>query len=264
VRSKCHMPGGFAAVSQRFRNMNAQTLRAAVIKRCTRSARVAESCRELGRTLLATLGDGLAGEVPRSRCRSGARAAAKPAAAMRARGRQQVRTGCHTCAHVPTRAHGCAAGATFQAISHIRTVNELAQRAAAYKAWCLLCARCCVVSQGRANAARNAGDGLAGEVPRSRCRSGARAAAKPSAAMRAHWREQVRAGCHTCGHVPTRAHGCAAGAAFQAISHIRTVNELAQRAAAYKAWCLLCARCCVVSSGGANAACNVGDRRHGR
>jgi hypothetical protein len=64
-------------------------------------------------------GDGLAAEAPRSCCRSAGRAAAKPAAAMRAHQCQRVCTGAHTCAHVRTRAHGCAACAAFQTVPHI-------------------------------------------------------------------------------------------------------------------------------------------------
>jgi hypothetical protein len=168
----------------------------------------------------------------------------------------RVRTRAHTCCQVRDR---CRFPDNF---AH-RTANELARRAAGYKASCLVCARCRVVSRGEVNAAHNAGDGLACEEPRSRCRSAKRAAAKPAAATRAHRRGQVRTRCHTCAHVPARAHGCATGAAFQqtisqAFAH-RTANKLARRTAGYNAWCLHCARCRVVSRDGANAARNVGD-----
>jgi hypothetical protein len=173
----------------------------------------------------------MAGEVPRSRCRSGARAAAKPATATHAHQRKQVRTGCHRCARVRTGAHGCAAGAGFHTVSHIAgSANKLPQRAATYNVWCLRCARCRVVSKGGANAARGAGDGMAGEAPRSRFHSAGCAAGKPAGATRARQRTQVRTGCHTCGLVPTRAHGCAAGAAFQTVLRIalRTSRRSAQ------------------------------------
>ncbi len=48
---------------------------------------------------------------------------------------------------------------------------------------------------------------------------------EPAAATRAHWREQVRAGCHGCARVRTGAHGCAAGAAFQTNFRIHTDSD---------------------------------------
>jgi hypothetical protein len=70
-------------------------------------ARVTEPRREEGPTLLATPATAcVAGEALRSRCCIVAHAAVQPAAATRARVRQQVHTGCHTCVHVLTRAHG--------------------------------------------------------------------------------------------------------------------------------------------------------------
>ncbi len=90
----------------------------------------------------------------------------------------------------------------------------------AYIARHMLPVRCRAVSRGVPAAAHNADDGVAGEVPRSRCGIGGRAAAKSAAATRAHQREQLRTGCRGCVQVRTGAHGCATGAAFHTISHI--------------------------------------------
>jgi hypothetical protein len=146
---------------------------------------------------------------------------AKLAAPTRAHWRKQARSGCHTCGHVPTRAHGCAAGAAFHTISAHRDANEMARRAAGYNSRCRPCTRCRAVSRGGANAARNAGDGLAaGEALLSRCGIGGHAAAELAAAARARGREQLRTGCHGCVQVRTGAHGCAAYVAFQTVSQL--------------------------------------------
>jgi hypothetical protein len=119
----------------------------------------------------------------------------------------RVRTRAHACSRVRNRC------LDLDAFTH-RSANKHRQRAAAYTAWCLRYARSQVVSGGVTHsAARHA---VAGDTtPRSRSRITARTGAKPAAATRAYWREQVRTGRHTCGLVPARARGCAAGAAFQ-------------------------------------------------
>jgi hypothetical protein len=182
------------------------------------AARVAEPCGEEGRANAArNAGDGLAGEAPRRHCRFAARAAAKPAAATRARGRERVRTGCHTCGHVLTRAHGCAAGSAFQTVPHIATRTSC-------RSGPLVIKRCTRLARA-AELCREAHDSQfvvtqvtawqAGEAPRWCCSiAAARATVEPSAATRAHWRHRVRTGCHGCVNVPTRAYGCAAGSAW--------------------------------------------------
>jgi hypothetical protein len=238
VRTRAH---GCAtgADSSRFRTPAMRTIcRSArlVITRSACSARVTESCREAGLALLAPQATALPGEVPRllelpRRCADWSQASCSHACASAPGGAHR----CHGCVRVRTGAHGCAAGTAFQTISHIAV--RTSWRSARLLITCVVCAARVIEScreAGRTQLATPATAWHRCEVPRSRCCITTRAAAKPAAATRARRREQVHTWCHTCGHVPTRAHGCATGAAFQrdGLAHCRG-NELSQRAAGY-------------------------------
>jgi hypothetical protein len=154
-------------------------------------------------------GNGLAGEALRRRCGiSGGRAAAKPAAATRARGRMQVCTGCHGCAHVRTSAHGCATSAALQTVSHfaVRTNWRSAQLVITLG----VCTACVAESCREVGRSLLATPATTWQVKRS-----GRAAADAQSVGRAAANSScsnactlTRRGAHTLPHVRTRAHMC--------------------------------------------------------
>jgi hypothetical protein len=195
------------ATSQTISNIAVQTTewRSAqlIIKRCDCAVRIAESCRQAGRTLLATPATAWQpGDAPRRSCGIAARAAAKPAAAARAHWRERVRTGCHTCAHVPTRAHTCATGAAFRAISHIalRTICRTAQLVITHGA----CAACVVESCREAGRTLLPTPATAWQV---KCRG--RAAAAVHVQQPSQLQPRVRVGACRCAQGATCADSCA-------------------------------------------------------
>jgi hypothetical protein len=155
-------------------------------------------------------GDGLASEALRLRCgNNGGRAAAKPAAAMRA---SLAQAGAHRVPQVPRRAHRCQRVRSRCRIPDgfaQRAVDELAQRASVIKhsTWSERVAESCGEA-GRTLPARRAGDGLAGEAPRRRC-AVSLCVPQPSQ-LQPRVRtgaSSLRTGCRGCVQVRTGAHG---------------------------------------------------------